>query len=484
MRHSLLVVVTALLYQIQVVGVSLPNEVRVSKIESKSLAPSEAKELAQTLRIQIGKNLDLGFIDREIKKVFSGGRFGDVRVYFDREKNGRYIVFVEGVRLRKLGKIDWSEVDEKIRGETGVEKMLVSGQKVNPSELRSVGQKIKTALEEDGYSDAQVEYEMKPTSEDGGNDLKFVVTKKERILISEIRVRGIDDDLAEAVRSRIKIREGDFLDRLRIEKSVQAVTEYLFANQYPSAKVKWITEKTETNMNAVRLLFDVTVGQRYRFLIKGNEVFETGVIRSVIGFDVLGQSDSANKIRKAVEDKYRLVGYHFVQVDVDVGTVSKEGIITVSIQISEGPKVLVDSVVFDGLLTERIGNPSNIFFENASGVLRRRVFWEEGLEESTRRFVKNIRDRGFLSASVTGPRVFFSEDRKGVQLFYDLQLGNLYEVRRITFKGNENVSTEKLKEVLSFGVGDTLNRDVLKGSVDAVKARVQSSGFLDAKVRA
>ncbi|NBX77161.1 MAG: hypothetical protein EBQ92_11450 [Proteobacteria bacterium] len=463
---------------------TVPNGSIVQKIKSKTFNAQEIKEISQALHIKIGKPLDLTHIDSEVRRMFASGLFGDVRVYLEKQGDKSVVCFVEGVKLRNLGAVDWSQVEPSIREETGIEKSLVPGQKVDPGELRSVAQKIKTALEERGFSEARVDYELVAAPEGGITDVRFVVTKMDRVRIQEIIVKGVDEELRDSIRLRLKGKDGDYFDKRSMDLSAQAIVDFLFKNQYPGAKVKWSTESVNADVKSVKVIFEVSVGQRYRFLIKGNEVFESAALRSLIGFDLLGQSDAANKIRKILEEKYRSLGYHFVQVDVDIGSVKKDEIVTVNIQISEGPKVLVDAVVFDGLWTESIGNPAAIFFENAVGVLQRKVFWEEGIEESTQRFVKNLRERGFLSASVTGPRVFFSEDRKGVQLFYDLQIGNLYEIKKISFKGTSNVSTQELLDVLSFKVGDTLNREVVRSAAETVRARIQSSGYLDAKVRA
>jgi len=456
----------------------------VQKIKSKTFTPQELKEISQVLHIRIGKPLDLNHIDEEIRRMFVGGRFGDVRVYLERQNDKTYTCFVEGVKIRKLGVVDWTQVESSVREETGIEKTLVPAQKIDPGELRAAAQKIKSALEDRGYSEARVDYELVGEPNEAVADVRFLVSKMDRARIQEIIFKGVDVELRDSLRLRLKVKEGDYFDKRAIDLSAQAFVDFLFRNQYPGAKVKWSSDNVDPGVKAVKIVFEVSVGQRYRFFIRGNEVFDTAALRGLIGFDLLGQSDAANKIKKIIEDKYRSIGHHFIQVNVDIGALKKDEIVTVNIQVNEGPKVLVDAVVFDGLWTEKIGNPASIFFENAVGVLQRKVFWEEGIEESTRRFVKNLRERGFLSASVTGPRVFFSDDRKGVQLFYDLQLGNLYEVKKISFKGNRNVPTQELIDILSFKVSDTLNRDAVRSAAETVRSRVQSHGYLDAKVKA
>ncbi|NBT59125.1 hypothetical protein EBT16_10115, partial [bacterium] len=460
---------------------SASNPQIVNQISSKSLSGPEIKEISQLLGIQVGKTLDLNRVDQELKRVFLNGKFGDVRIFSEQKKHLNTL-FIEGVKLKKVGVVDWSQIDSKILEESGVEKMLSSGQKVEIKELKTVTGRIKSALEDHGYADPNVDYRLVPTSDQDIMDIHFLVDKKDRTIVREIMFKGVDQDIKEGLLSRLRFREGDFFDKAVVEKSSQLLLEYLINNQYPGAKVKWGIEKSETNPNEVLVIFDVSVGTRYRFFFKGNEFLETNTLRSLIGFDLLNQSDATIRIKRTLEDKYRSLGYHFVLVDVDMSPPGKEAIVSVNVQVVEGPKVLVDSVVFDGLWSDSLGNPASLFFENAVGVLKRRIFWEAGIEESTQQFVNNLRERGFLSASVTGPRVFFSDDRKGVQLFYDLQLGNLYEIKKISFKGNSNVPTQSLLEVLPFGVGDTLNRDALKAASEGLKTKIQSSGFLDVKV--
>lgn len=454
----------------------------VRAIKSKTLAPNELKEISEVLQIREGSPLNLGSVDQGIKKLYGSGRYGDLQIWSETSKKGVLTVYLEGTRLKKLGQIDLSQVAPEIREMLSIDKQLISGERLDMIKLKSLSEKIQQAMSDNGFGDSTVEPEVVADPDGQTSNLTFKVSPGNRAKIDQILIKGTDPETAKSIENGLKIHAGDFLDRKLIEESTQATTDFLKSNQYPFARVKVKTEEREGSKQNLGLVFEVSLGQQYRFQISGNTVFDRAEIRSSVSFDLLSQSDAGIRIKKLLEDKYRYIGYHFVNVEAVLVAPNKEGVVVVKVNIQEGHKVLIDKVVFDGLWDPEAGDPAGLFFENATGVIRRRVFWEGGLEDSTQRFISALRERGYLSATITGPRIIFSEDQKGVQLFYDLKVGNLFLVKEITFVGNENVPFDELIKILPFKKGESVNREMLNNGGFVVKSRYQNFGFLDAKV--
>lgn len=454
----------------------------VKEVTSNSLGKAELKEIQNVLGIEVGKKLVPALIDKQLRFIFDKGKYGDVQIWLEEISPQRVRVLIEGTRLRKVGKVDLSQLDSSIVQELGLERELVEGEKLTLTKVSSVREKIKSELAKRGFVDSEVEVTVQDNEADNESNVSVLVKPGKQIKVEKISIKGVDSDLERALHEASEIHEGDVLDSKQVEKSVESFVSYLKKNQYPSAKVTWKTEAVNSGEPTANLVFDVILGQRFQLIIKGNDTFDDESLKELVTQDVLNQTDANVRLKRLFTDKYRSIGFHFVQVEVAVGDPQKDGLVIVRINIDEGKKILIDSVEFDGLWNKDAGKPSEIFFDNAVGVIGRKVFWEEGLEESTQNFVKSLREKGFLSATVTGPRIVFSEDKKGVRLFYDLQMGNQYIVKRIVFAGNSQLKGEELEKSLPFHVGESVNRDLLNSGIGALITKYQSYGYLDVSV--
>ena len=454
----------------------------VAEVASHSLKAEELKELQSLLNIELSRPLSLSAIDKGIRFVLEANKYAEVKVLQEPLSKQKLKIWIEGTRLRKIGNTDWSELDQAIKDELNLDKDWVTGQQLNIAKLSGLRDKIKQAYQQKGFVNAEIDIDLQDNPGDKSTHLVARVKTGERGKVAKVVIRGVEPDLRATLLELTGVHEGDLFDSGQAEKIAESITGYLKANQFPLAKTTTKADYLDAQKSKVVVVFDVVLGQRYQLVIRGNGVFDDGALKELITQEILSQTDAVSKIKKAITDKYRSVGFHFVQVDVQVSDPEKDGLVTVRITIDEGPKVLIDTVEFDGLWSEEAGNPGALFFSHAPGVLGRKVFWEAGLEEATGNFVNTLRAKGFVSATLTGPRIVFSEDKKGVRLFYDLQLGNQHIVKQISFLGNTQIKGEELQGLLGFQVNSQVNRDLINSGVLQITTKYQNFGYLDVVV--
>ncbi|NDC25298.1 MAG: hypothetical protein EBZ49_14385, partial [Proteobacteria bacterium] len=386
----------------------------VAEVASHSLKAEELKELQSLLNIELSRPISLSAIDKGIRFVLEANKYAEVKVLQEPLSKQKLKIWIEGTRLRKIGNTDWSELDQAIKDELNLDKDWVTGQQLNIAKLSGLRDKIKQAYQQKGFVNAEIDIDLQDNPGDKSTHLVARVKTGERGKVAKVVIRGVEPDLRATLLELTGVHEGDLFDSGQAEKIAESITGYLKANQFPLAKTTTKADYLDAQKSKVVVVFDVVLGQRYQLVIRGNGVFDDGALKELITQEILSQTDAVSKIKKAITDKYRSVGFHFVQVDVQVSDPEKDGLVTVRITIDEGPKVLIDTVEFDGLWSEEAGNPGALFFSHAPGVLGRKVFWEAGLEEATGNFVNTLRAKGFVSATLTGPRIVFSEDKKGV----------------------------------------------------------------------
>ena len=459
------------------------GKVRVSSLKSSSLSQNEVLEVAAALGIKVGAQIKLSEVNQKLKSSETVKKYGNLKIIQLSGGRERAALGIEGVRLKTLGNIEWGNLDSKILSDLSLNSQFETGEKIQIDKLKSVSEKIRQALVDGGFSQAQVEFEVQDDNEKQASNLVLKVSQGPRVRVSRVIISGADSDLRLTLQKRSQIRERAFFDKKAVEASVENMLDFLKINHFPTAKVTWNLSPDPDSPGEQVLKYEVDLGRRFRWVVKGNEVFDAQAIRGFFSAEVLTQSDAMMRIKRTLEEKYRNLGFHFVSVDVNLSPVNSDQEVVVSIQVREGAKVYIDSIVFDGLWNDALGKPDRLFLDNATGVIARRIFCESLIEASTKNFVRFLREKGFVSATVSGPRIFFTEDQKGVQLFYDLQLGNLHEIKEITAEGLEHLSREELLSVLPFSKGEPINRDLFPIAEDSVRNRLAREGFLDAKVK-
>lgn len=457
--------------------------IRVTAIQSSSLSQKESQELALLLGAKVGSSLDLSELNKKLKSSEGNRKFGNIRLYLVNRGKQKGVLQIEGTRLQVLGSVDWGDLDSQIIADLSLKSQLVSGERIETDKLKTIAEKIRQALVDKGFSQAEVRFDITDREEKRESDLSLRVKKGEQVRVSRVVVAGGDADLRLVLKKRSRIRDNGVFEKGIADTSVEDMLDFLKDNHFPTAKVSWSLAPDSEEPGSQILKYEVDLGRKFRWMVRGNEVFDTQTIRSFFTSEVLTQSDAVARIKKTIEEKYQNLGYHFVSVEVTLSPVNTEQEVLVSVLIREGEKVFIDSIVFDGLWNPVLGKPEKVFFEKAIGVIRRRVFCESLIDSSTKNFIGYLREQGFVSATVSGPRMFFTEDQKGVQLFYDLQLGNLHQIKKIVILGTDLLSRNEFLDVLPFTEGEQVNRDLFPLAEENIRNRLAQEGYLDVKVR-
>jgi outer membrane protein insertion porin family len=127
---------------------------------------------------------------------------------------------------------------------------------------------------------------------------------------------------------------------------------------------------------------------------------------------------------------------------------------TVRFRIVEGPRVLVESIGFDGAVSIPPAELREQMQTRRPGVLARGLFVEDTLERDLRVLLRFYRARGFADAAVGPAQVGFSEDRTRARLRIPIREGLRRMVRAIAVRGNEAVAAADILAVVPIKAGD------------------------------
>lgn len=215
--------------------------------------------------------------------------------------------------------------------------------------------------------------------------------------------------------------------------------------------------------------------------IVGNKKFKTGDLLKQIELSVGSPiSDfSVNQAKQEIERKYREAGYYHVTVDVDQGVLRDEQ--RVLFRISEGPRIKVRRIVFEGntafsdyVLRSKIETATYIW------IFRTGAFSDETAQRDAAAIKKYYADRGYLNARV-GYRIEFPKDESSLTLVFQIEEGLLHIVKSIEIGGNAVFDSDHIASMMQSAVGKPIDADVLETDRQAIRGAYGTIGYIYAE---
>ncbi|MBI5476830.1 MAG: outer membrane protein assembly factor BamA [Ignavibacteriales bacterium] len=133
-------------------------------------------------------------------------------------------------------------------------------------------------------------------------------------------------------------------------------------------------------------------------------------------------------------------------------------------RVDEGPRLTIKEISFSGNNAFNNGDLKSEFEDTEEKkwyhfILPSPKFERKKYEEDKRRLIKFYKKNGYIDAEILGDSIWYSEDKKKILLHINLNEGQQYKVRNITWEGNTVYSSEVLTERLGFSKGMIFDED-------------------------
>ncbi|MDH5611801.1 MAG: outer membrane protein assembly factor BamA [Gammaproteobacteria bacterium] len=316
-----------------------------------------------------------------------------------------------------------------------------------------------------------------------GNAL--IVKVKERPSISEVKFSGnsdIDSKTLEGALEDIGIVQGRIYNRSLLEKLTQELERVYFSQGKYGIRIE--TEITELDQNRVDI--DIKISEGRIALIKqiniiGNEKFDDEILLNELqlgvpgSFAVFSDSDEYSKPKlnadlEALRSYYLDRGYiKFTADSTQVSITPDKKDIYITINLEEGEQYTIGEVKLVGPMVVDEDVLKALILTKPDEIFSRKLM------TSTQ---KQLEDRlgkvGYAFAKVKlVPEI--DENKKTIDLTYQLVPGNKTQVRNINFHGNFRTHEEVLRREMRLMEGSILASDKLERS----KIRLQRLSYLE-----
>jgi outer membrane protein insertion porin family len=360
---------------------------------------------------------------------------------------------------------------------------LSTGTQLNVHEIQSA---IKALYATGQFDDVQIICRLSPTT----GKAALVVQVRERPILTEYKVIGIDRVSPKDVREKLSFATGGPVDPGKIAKAIASVDSLYESNGYYLASVK--PESTVTD-GKLSITFRVDEGRRLAISgirINGNTKVSDGAVVGAMetkpeGFlwmrnGELDDAKYAQDLSEKIPQLYASRGYIDFRILKDTLIVDRaKGKALIDITVSEGPRYRVGNFEVIGnrrFSTEQIKifypfgkNQQTTITQKATGLIRRsyvnppNTFDEAKWNDAQQKLVEAYNDEGYIYANIrpVTERVPGTDSVRIVNLRWEIDERSPAIVNRIEIAGNDYTHESCIREQIVLAPGQVFNRNYL-----------------------
>lgn len=427
------------------------ERITIEFIEIETVAPEAVRAHIQ---IREGERYDQTFVDRSIRSLYSTGLYDFIEVIPEVLPNGRAAVTFRVLPKYRIGEIriigNDRVSDRRLRREMSVQ----SGNMLDERAVRKDRDAILTYLQEKGFSQATVEYDLQRDPATGLGNVIFIVDEGSQLKIDDIIFVGNEAISSRRLRGVMETSEWWWLswltgsgrfDENQLQDDIDALSVFYKDEGYLDVSIPEQGVRLEyPDDDEIIITINIDEGRRYyvgEITFEGNTLFPTSfLVRMLTLFP--GDVFSPTKLdedRTQLQDYYGSAGYLDTFVRAERVPNVETGNIDINYSIEESERFEVESVQVEGntktksvvILRELALRPGDVFnlvrMKNSEARLKNTRFFDEVAlsPENT-----NIPGRRNLKVTVEEGRTGqfqigagFSSLEQGV-LFFELQQGN------------------------------------------------------------
>ena len=388
---------------------------------------------------------------------------------------------------------------------------ITAGDHLDRSKIIKTAENLRDLYQNRGYDEIRIKTELTRRN-DENNSLETVLVFKliegrplriKKVMIVPEIVGNEKKELNEYWRKyesqllfSAAIKPGDIFDQSKIAAAKRAIQDVLASDEFVGVKVtdrvvgmhnkpdSNILAKNEPTSKWVDLELKVFIGDRVTFGFKGNMVLSRGKLTSLIDDQrAVGLGgDYITAIGTRIENEYKSIGYAWVKVSPF--TFEKHGKQErhVTFQIHEGPRVIIESLDFDGNFTFSNEELIAQFYAHSSPLVKRKNYVEKDVEKSAELLVEWLKSQGYLSAKLLTIGKTITSKNKGVRLLVYIYEGEQTLVQSLKLPGMTVFTEDEVVKMLGNKEGRALNLFTLNEGIEVLKQAYRKKGFLEARV--
>ena len=314
--------------------------------------------------------------------------------------------------------------------------------------------------------------DLEPIARKLSQELNIKILKKE--LISKVLIEGNRAIEENAIRSQIKMKDGDIFSPRGLREDLKSIYQMGYFQDVRAEKRDWDRGKA-----IVFFVEEKPVIREIRF--SGNKAIKTSDLQEILTLKprtVLNLNVVQENLNKIIQ-KYHDEAYYAAEVKYELET-PRKGDVIVHFEIQEHKKIRIKTIAFSGnfhfsneklrKLLQETKEKGFFAFLDKSGVYK-----EDVLERDLDAVVAFYLQKGFLQVKVGKPQV--THDQKWIRMTIPVDEGRQYRVGKVDIQGDLIAPKQELFKLVNLYVGEILNRDRVRESIINLTDRYASKGY-------
>ncbi len=384
-----------------------------------------------------------------------------------------------------VGKLGWAQEKEEgkiitkievVGNETIGTEAIVARMKSRVGSVyseRIVSQDIKALYSTGFFEDVSIT----PVADKNG--VKLVVKVEERPSIGRIVIKGNRWIPRKKLQELLLVKEGEFLDRKKLQDSINAIKDFYRAKGFNSVSVQYKLRPIRGKEKERDLIIEINEGLKERVVkieIKGNHAFSDAQILKLLETKKANLFNSGafseERVREdseRIKDFYINHGYLDVEVSYTINEGKRKADKIVEFFIREGKQYRIGSIKIEGnkaisteeLLKEvktKLGEPFN----------------PQKVEKDASRIQDRYLEEGYIFAKVIPFPSVDSKEGK-IDLLFEVKEGQTAYVRKIIIEGNTKTKDKVIRRELRIYPGDRFDGEKLRRSLQ----RLRNLGYFE-----
>lgn len=316
--------------------------------------------IKDAVAVSAGSKASLADIDRDVRELFSLGRFEDVRAVTEQKDEGTVLIYrlVERPLVRS---VEFEGNDEFKRSKLSPIVTFSAPEIYNPREISRSTEAIEDAYAEEGFYGAEVEADVDFNEGDEAT-VTFVIDEGKKVLIDKIRFEGNTVFTDKELKKEIETKERWFLSWLTdrgtyrqdmLQNDLEIIADQYFNKGYVRVDVRQPVTTLSQDKKTMDLLIEIDEGEQFRVGsvdLQGDLLEDEDELLELVSLEK-GDVFSRKALRESIfqlNDFYADRGYAYVNVSPLTRLNTEEQLVDLTIEIEKGAQVHIDRIGISG----------------------------------------------------------------------------------------------------------------------------------------
>ena len=298
--------------------------------------------------------------------------------------------------------------------------------------------------------------------------------------ITELVIKGNRRIETSVILNTVKLKAGDVLAIDSVDSDIRAIYKLGYFQD-----VKAETEKSDTGVVLSYAVTEKPVVREIR--IDGNKEITADKIREAFDLKpnaIFSAADLNNGVKK-VKKLYTDQGYYLAGVTASTEK-RTDADIKVTLRISEGEKVLIKTIKFEGNKAFSARKLKGLMETGEKWFLSwltdAGTYKEEVLKNDVALIADHYYNNGYVNVKVGEPRVELLADKSGLVVTIGITEGDQFRTGVVDFKGDLLESKEFLAGKIKLKTGEIFSRAVLRGDISTLTDLYGDKGYAFANI--